>query len=83
MMFLAGGPIPAQVTRANDNRIPQLEVDTSWPHPLPNMWAVGGVSGIAVGAQDHIWILHRPATLGPDEKLAAELLPTRPGDAAR
>src|SRR5579864_4297905 len=51
--------------------IPMVEIDASWPQPLPNKWAIGQVSGIALGAQDHIWILHRPGTLGDDEKFAA------------
>lgn len=51
--------------------IPMVEVDASWPQPLPNKWAIGQVSGIALGPEDHIWILHRPGTLGDDEKFAA------------
>jgi hypothetical protein len=47
---------------------PAFHVDASWPKPLPNEWIVGQVSGIAVDARDHIWILHRPATLAADEK---------------
>jgi hypothetical protein len=43
--------------RADD--IPQFAVDTAWPKPLPNNWAVGPVSGIATDARDHIWIIHR------------------------
>jgi hypothetical protein len=48
-----------------------LEVDASWPQPLPNKWRLGQVSGTALGPQDHIWILHRPKTLGDDQKSAA------------
>jgi hypothetical protein len=32
---------------------------------------LGQVSGTALGPQDHLWILHRPATLGGDRKFAA------------
>ena len=50
---------------------PALEVDASWPQPLPNKWAIGQVTGIALGPQDHVWILHRPSTLDKDEIFAA------------
>jgi DNA-binding beta-propeller fold protein YncE len=46
-------------------------VDPSWPRPLPNHWILGQVSGTASGPRDHVWILHRPATLGDDRKFAA------------
>jgi DNA-binding beta-propeller fold protein YncE len=41
---------------------PVFEVDKSWPKPLPNNWILGPVSGIAVDAQDHIWVTHRVAS---------------------
>jgi hypothetical protein len=59
-----------QTCRAADGA-PALEVDASWPQPLPNKWAIGQVSGIALGPQNHVWILHRPSTLGNDEIFAA------------
>ncbi len=55
-----------QTSRAADDP-PKFAVDASWPQPLPNKWAIGQVSGIALGAQDHVWILHRPSTLEKDE----------------
>jgi hypothetical protein len=36
-------------------------VETLWPKPLPNHWILGSVTGVAVDAQDHIWIVHRGA----------------------
>ena len=38
---------------------PSLEVDPMWPRPLPNHWLLGSVTGVAVDAQDHIWVVHR------------------------
>ncbi len=38
---------------------PSLQVDPLWPKPLPNHWLLGSVTGVAVDAQDHIWIVHR------------------------
>jgi DNA-binding beta-propeller fold protein YncE len=46
-------------------------VDPSWPKPLPNNWILGQVSGVAVDAQDHVWIVQRPGTLTDDERGAA------------
>lgn len=43
--------------------IPQYRVDAMWPKPLPDNWILGGVSGVTVDAQDHVWIIHRPRTL--------------------
>jgi DNA-binding beta-propeller fold protein YncE len=38
---------------------PKYEVDASWPKPLPNLWVTGGVGGVCVDAQDHVFILNR------------------------
>jgi DNA-binding beta-propeller fold protein YncE len=42
---------------------PRFEVDPMWPKPLPNHWILGHAVGVAIDAQDHIWIVHRPGTL--------------------
>src|SRR5262245_36792453 len=47
---------------------PRFEVDPLWPKPLPNHWLLGSTVGIAVDADDHIWITHRGATLGNAER---------------
>ena len=46
---------------------PAYEVDPGWPKPLPNRWLVGAIAGVAVDSRDHVWIVHRPATLQPNE----------------
>jgi hypothetical protein len=38
---------------------PQYEVDASWPKPLPDRWVLGGLGGVCVDAQDHVFILNR------------------------
>jgi DNA-binding beta-propeller fold protein YncE len=38
---------------------PSFQVDPLWPKPLPNHWLLGSVTGVAVDAQDHIWVVHR------------------------
>jgi DNA-binding beta-propeller fold protein YncE len=55
---------------------PKFRVDPAWPRPLPNRWLLGQVSGVAVDANDHVWIVQRPRTLTEDERGAA-LTPPR------
>jgi len=43
---------------------PMFKVDAAWPKPLPNHWIVGNVIGVAVDSKDHIWIVHRPKSVG-------------------
>jgi hypothetical protein len=60
----------AVVTMASgqaDRRAPVYQVDPAWPKPLPNRWLVGAIAGIAIDARDHVWIVHRPSTLQPNE----------------
>ena len=47
---------------------PAFHVDPTWPKPLPNGWILGQVSGVAVDAQDHVWVLQRPKSLTDDER---------------
>jgi DNA-binding beta-propeller fold protein YncE len=49
---------------------PRFEVDPMWPKPLPNHWLLGNAIGVAVDAQDHIWIVHRQASLEAMENYA-------------
>ena len=46
---------------------PVYQVDPAWPKPLPNQWLLGAVAGVAVDANDHVWLVHRPSTLQPNE----------------
>jgi len=48
-------------------RVPTFRVDSMWPKPLPNRWIIGAVAGVAVDKRDHVWIVHRPSTLQPNE----------------
>ena len=49
---------------------PRFEVDPLWPKPLPNHWYIGMSIGVAVDAQDHVWIVHRPDTVSANEAAA-------------
>jgi DNA-binding beta-propeller fold protein YncE len=50
---------------------PVFEVDPLWPKPLPNHWVIGAAIGVSVDARDHVWIIHRGASLEPKEIYAA------------
>ena len=52
---------PATAKPAAQSAVPSFQVETLWPKPMPNGWILGSVTGIAVDAQDHIWIVHRGA----------------------
>src|SRR5437764_1998296 len=56
--------------------IPRFGVEASWRKPLHNKWIMGQAAGVAVDAQDHVWVIQRPRTLTDDEK-AASLNPPR------
>lgn len=49
---------------------PAFRAEPSWP-AIPNNWILGEVSSIAVGPQDHVWILHRPRTVPADQQSRA------------
>ena len=42
---------------------PRYEADVNWPKPLPNRWVLGGLGGVCVDAQDHVFILNRQDVL--------------------
>src|SRR5262245_9635563 len=54
---------------------PRYTVDPFWPKSLPDYWMLGQVAGVAVDAQDNVWIIHRPGTLVDDEKGAQKSPP--------
>jgi hypothetical protein len=64
LMFAQSAPPGGSPHRA---QVPSYEVDPFWPKPLPNQWLLGAVAGVAVDKQNHVWIVHRPSTLQPNE----------------
>jgi hypothetical protein len=50
---------------------PTFKVDASWPQALPNNWIMGQAAGVAVDADDNVWVIQRPRTLTDDEKAAS------------
>src|SRR3954470_19155739 len=57
-------------TAAQAAEPPKFQVDPSWPKTLPNNWIMGQAAGVAVDAQDHIWVVQRRKTLPAEEKPA-------------
>src|SRR6266849_3242904 len=55
------------VVHAATAMAPRFEVDPMWPKPLPNHWLQGQTIGVAVDANDHIWVIHRAGSLEPGE----------------
>jgi NHL repeat len=45
---------------------PQYEVDPTWPKPFPDRWVIGGLGGLCLDAQDHVFILNRQDVLDAD-----------------
>ena len=72
---LAAPPLSAQQqaghTHDGADVPPNFQVDPVWPKPLPNNWIFGQVAGVAVDRRDHIWIVHRPASLQERQVLAS------------
>lgn len=50
----------------------EFEVDPFWPKRLPNNWILGSVAGVAIDANDHVWIIQRPNSLTDRETGAAQ-----------
>ena len=67
---------PFRVVHAGSEMAPAFVVDPFWPKPLPNHWILGQSIGVSVDAQDHVWIIHRPASLEPGEVHATTNPPT-------
>src|SRR5262245_17919466 len=64
--FAACQQVPQTKVAAADTggpQAPMFEVDAKWPKPLPNHWTLGNVIGVAVDANDHVWIVHRPLSI--------------------
>jgi DNA-binding beta-propeller fold protein YncE len=55
----------------DEKTVPHFQVDPFWPKPLPNNWLLGQVAGVDVDKRNHVWIIHRPASLSDREVGAA------------
>jgi len=50
---------------------PRFEVDPMWPKPMPNHWLLGNTIGVGIDSRDHVYIIHRGATLEEKEVYAS------------
>ncbi|MDP1570975.1 MAG: hypothetical protein Q8L86_13340 [Vicinamibacterales bacterium] len=53
------------------DHLPIYEVDPTWPPTLPNDWIWGDIRGLFVDDRDHLWVIHMPTSLTPQEIGAA------------
>jgi len=51
---------PKGATKAQGAQGPKFEVDMLWPKPMANRWILGSVTGLAIDANDHIFVLNIP-----------------------
>lgn len=62
VLGIASVQAPAQKpSRAEPVRPPAFQVEPFWPRPLPNHWLFGSITGVAVDASNHVWVVHRGA----------------------
>lgn len=57
---------------------PHFEWDPTWPKPLASGKVLGNVIGVAADSHDHIWVLHRPASITEQERGAGFSSPDAP-----
>jgi hypothetical protein len=55
--------IAAASTVARAQEAPTYLYDPTWPKDLPNLWKMGGVTGLAVDSNDNVWVYNRPNDL--------------------
>ena len=60
--LLAGVAVVA-FSAVGQAQAPEFVFDPSWPQPLPSNWKIGGITGLAVDADDNVWVHNRPNDL--------------------
>jgi hypothetical protein len=59
--LIAAATLVMLFTVSGSAQSPSYRVVPLWPQPLPNHWVLGSITGVAVDAQDHVWVTHRGA----------------------
>src|ERR1700682_6153910 len=75
---LSGTVLPqTHILVKNRLDLPKFEVDPFWPKPLPDEWVIGGVGGVCVDAQDHVFVMTSRAggLTETEQKIATEAPP--------
>src|SRR5258708_21094244 len=65
LLAITAGILCPPASRAQSGAA-QYEVDPTWPKPLPERWVIGGLGGLCVDNQDHVFILNRQDVLAGD-----------------
>jgi len=52
--------VPIESSGALAQAAPSFNFDPTWPKTLPNLWKMGGVTGLAVDSNDNVWVYNRP-----------------------
>src|ERR1700730_3028442 len=75
--ILKGGEGPSYPYAVYKAGTPLLQVDLAWPKFPEQNLLLGEVGGVSVDAQDNVWIIDRPKTLGREggRELGADLKP--------
>lgn len=58
-------------SHADQEQAPMFEVDPMWPKPLPNHWLMGSTIGVSVDSRDHVFVIHRAASLNERLEIGA------------
>jgi len=80
MLLFLGVAVALAASPRAQTTPPHFEVDPSFPQ-LPPGKVLGDMSSVAVDSKDHIWMIHRPATV-PAAQRANALLPVLEFDAS-
>ena len=71
-MLVVVGCEGVQETTGSPSDVPAFQVDPFWPQPLPQDWVLGQVAGLSVDHHDHVWIVHRQASINATNAGAAQ-----------
>jgi hypothetical protein len=79
VVWTTHGPAVVVAQAPKAVQVPRFEYDPTWPRPFADeTWAIGPIGGLAVDAQDHIWVVHRPEVLRTNDRFtASEVKPPR------
>jgi hypothetical protein len=58
---------PQRAAQPTADNPPEWEIDPTWPPTLPNDWILGDIRGLFVADNDHLWVVHMPSSLTPQE----------------
>lgn len=74
LAFVGGSGVFGASMLNAQSKPPDFVVDPSWPRPFPDHWATGGIGGVCIDSQDHVFIVNRGDLTG-NELDAAQVAP--------